>query len=298
MMSAFEVIQKLDDLESEFSSKKKKLSKLESELNQAKIELVDHKKVLMKEQNDVDKLDEARLSHVFIRLFGKMDEKIEKENLELLQAKVKYDERVNAVAQLELSISDIQHRLSFLKSEILVTREEGAKLYTEVQRRNNQLDNKIVELKSEILEVDQALQAGKDVLSVLEETKGELRSAEGWSTWDTFAGGGIISDMMKYTKMDNAQVAMNQLSQAIRIFRVELKDVSTDVPLNFIGVSMGTKTLDILFDNIFTDWSVRSKIQENIRQLDQMENQIQPIFTILKKRRTDIQNTLSEIEIN
>ncbi|MDF2558110.1 MAG: hypothetical protein K0R71_1938 [Bacillales bacterium] len=297
-MSAFEVIQKLDDLESEFSSKKKKLSKLESELNQAKIELVDHKKVLMKEQNDVDKLDEARLSHVFIRLFGKMDEKIEKENLELLQAKVKYDERVNAVAQLELSISDIQHRLSFLKSEILVTREEGAKLYTEVQRRNNQLDNKIVELKSEILEVDQALQAGKDVLSVLEETKGELRSAEGWSTWDTFAGGGIISDMMKYTKMDNAQVAMNQLSQAIRIFRVELKDVSTDVPLNFIGVSMGTKTLDILFDNIFTDWSVRSKIQENIRQLDQMENQIQPIFTILKKRRTDIQNTLSEIEIN
>lgn len=297
-MDAFEMIQKLDVLESEFLANKKRFSKLEGELSQAKIELIEHKRVLMKEQKDVDNLDKVKLSHVFIRLFSKMDEKIEKENRELFQAKVKFDERTNAVAQLVLSISDMQNRLSLLKEEISNTREEGAKLYIEVRNRNEQLNNKIVELKSELIEIDQALQAGNVVLKVLEETLSDLKSAEGWSTWDTFAGGGLISDMMKYDKMDDAQAAMNQLSQSIRNFRVELKDVSVDVPIEFIGVSMGTKTLDILFDNIFTDWSVRDKIQENIRQLQGLESEINTILSKLKNRKSETQKVLAGIEIN
>jgi chromosome segregation ATPase len=297
-MSAFEVIKQLDEMESEFSSNKKRLAKLENELDQTKNELEEHNKVLVKEQKDVNNLDKARLNHIFLRLVGKMDEKVEKEELELLQAKVRFDELTYAVSQLEKDVSDIRNRLNFLKEEISKVREDGARVYVEVKNRNAQLENKMIHKKSEILEIDQAIKAGNDVLSALNETSRELKSAEGWSTWDTFGGGGFISDMMKYDKMDNAQQNMNQLSQSIRKFRAELKDVSIHEQLEFKGVDMGTKTFDVFFDNIFTDWSVRSKIQENSRQLVGIEDQVVPILTTLRNRKKDILSDISEMEIN
>jgi chromosome segregation ATPase len=297
-MSALEVIKQLDEMESEFSSNKKRLTKLENEFNQTKKELEEHKKVLAKEQKDVDNLDKARLNHIFLRLVGKMDEKVEKEERELLQAKVRFEELTYAVSHLEKDVSDIRNRLILLKEEITKVREDGARVYIEVKNRNAQLENIMVHKKSEILEIDQAIIAGNDVLSSLDETSRELKSAEGWSTWDTFGGGGFLSDMIKYDKMDNAQRNMNQLSRSIRKFRAELKDVSIHEQLEFKGVGMGTKTFDIFFDNIFSDWSVRSKIQENSRQLDGIENHVVPILTTLRNRKSDIQKDISEMEIN
>lgn len=66
----------------------------------------------------------------------------------------------------------------------------------------------------------------------------DLSSAKDWSTWDLL-GGGLVSDMMKYDRLDKVQNNIKELQHALRSFRTELADLKGRISAD-ISVEMGS----------------------------------------------------------
>ena len=96
--------------------------------------------------------------------------------------------------------------------------------------------------------------------SALTEMTQDLSSAHAWGTYDTWFGGGIVASAVKHNRIDSANDAASRLRGALDRLRSELADVRLDA--TDLQISGGRRTMDIWFDNIFTDVSVQADIKE------------------------------------
>lgn len=122
-------------------------------------------------------------------------------------------------------------------------------------------------MKDRNTEIREAIAAGNRALDALDEALEHLKTARGLGIWDML-GGGLFSSLLKHSKMDAAQQAMQQAEQELRAFSRELADVqmTLDFQVNFDGM---TRFFDMFCDNIFVDWMVQDKIvkaQENVNE--------------------------------
>lgn len=108
-------------------------------------------------------------------------------------------------------------------------------------------------------ELHEAAVAAVDARRALADAERLLGSARNWSNWDTFMGGGLFSDMMKYDRVDDSTRALGDARRALEKLQQELADVGTQAELR-LEASMGLKVFDTLFDNIFSDLAMRSRI--------------------------------------
>ena len=105
---------------------------------------------------------------------------------------------------------------------------------------------------AEFREINEAVLAGERALNSLREAKGKLNSARAWGIYDIL-GGGMISSIVKHSKVNDANEWLEQANRDLRRFAKELRDV----PGEEIYVQAGdlASALDIFFDNIFSDFS-------------------------------------------
>ncbi|MGH3506893.1 MAG: hypothetical protein ACRDO2_06780 [Nocardioidaceae bacterium] len=129
---------------------------------------------------------------------------------------------------------------------------EGRRL-TEIAAESGEL--------AELRQLDEAIAAGGRALGSLAALEEQLGTASGWSTYDTFFGGGMISTAIKHDHMDRAADLSREADAALRGFGRELGDVGLDGVDAALTMSGGIRFLDMWFDNIVTDLSVRSQIQ-------------------------------------
>ncbi|MFE5342396.1 hypothetical protein ACFQ80_19380 [Isoptericola sp. NPDC056578] len=115
--------------------------------------------------------------------------------------------------------------------------------------------------RAQQVEIGQAQVAAERAARALAAAADELRDADGWSTYDTFFDGGMLASMVKHDKMDRAAGLLREADAALRHLTVELGDLG-EQGVGGVGVDGLTRTLDVWFDNIFTDWSVRNRIAE------------------------------------
>lgn len=137
--------------------------------------------------------------------------------------------------------------------------------------------------KSEETEIREAIAAGRKTLYYLENAQGYLSSAKNWGIWDLL-GGGLFVDMMKHSKLDDAQDAMEQARYEMRNFRRELKDVQ--VPLDFrVDIDGFLSFADFFFDGIIADWLVQSRIQESREQVEEAIDMVTEILEDLDRMK-------------
>ena len=127
-------------------------------------------------------------------------------------------------------------------------------------------------LESQERELGEASAAEQRALATADEILESLSSAEGWGTWDLI-GGGIIADLAKHSKLDEAQAAGEYLQSQLRAFRTELADVtiSADFQVNIDGF---LRFADYVFDGIFADWAVLDRINQAQAQVEDPRAQI------------------------
>ncbi|ANH38258.1 hypothetical protein I601_1827 [Nocardioides dokdonensis FR1436] len=116
-------------------------------------------------------------------------------------------------------------------------------------------------LRSGTTELRGALVATDTALDALGQADRLLSSARGWSTADTFFDGGLLTDMVKYDRMDQAQGLMRAADDALSDLGVELADVGME-PVGGVEITDLVRAFDVWFDNIFSDWAVRERISE------------------------------------
>ena len=128
-------------------------------------------------------------------------------------------------------------------------------------------------------EVREALHAGEQALMSLQEAQRYLNSAGNWGIVDIL-GGGLITDLIKHSKMNNAQQCMETAKQDLRQFQQELDDVDEYLPNIKVGDFL--TFADFFFDGFITDIFIQSRISDSKKQVAEAIFQVESIVNRLK----------------
>ena len=253
-----------------------------------------------KEQRDVDRLETVSLSSIWAALRGSKDEDMDRERAEAYAARLRYQEAERQLAEVRSEILERQRRIREAESceaqyEALM-REKEARLRTQdptLAEKLAELERREMALTARRKELGEAVDAGRQALFQLDGALGSLDDAEGWGTWDVF-GGGLLTDMMKYDKLDEAQRRMAGVQSALRRYQAELADVAqaVDFTLQSDGFLRAT---DIWFDNIFSDMTVLDNIRRSRDQLWDLRNRIDGLQRRLEADQEEAESELASL---
>ena len=108
-------------------------------------------------------------------------------------------------------------------------------------------------------------------------------------------GGGMMADMMKYSHMDDAQKTMERVQSDLRRYRAELADVAQTVDAD-LQTDGFTVAMDIWFDNIFSDWVVRDRIQQAENRLQEVHDRVAALQQQLETRLAAVQQAMEVLK--
>lgn len=284
--------EQLDQLRERIARKRKlstEISALEDQRASLATRVQQLKEETYQEQLDVDKLENFSAAKLFAQIMGNLDERLEKERSELYAAALRYDSARQELHAVEADLAARREELSLLGNceaeydRLLEARARELRQdpQSPAARRLLALEERQAQLASREKELQEAIQAGYDALSDISSIESALSSAEGWGTWDVF-GGGLISDMAKYSHLDDAQQQINGLQRSLSRFRTELADVDIRTGIQ-IEVDSFLRFADYFFDNIFTDWAVLDRIRHTQSQIHEVDGSVRTILSRLER---------------
>ena len=254
-------------------SKKDKLKYYEEDYIKLKEKEGFQKEAWIKEQRDVEKLEKGSSVSFFLKIFGKLEEKIEKEELEALDAKHKYESTQYELNNVKVSILNLKDEIKdydklVKEYEALWKQKERELLNSSSFKKQEYVNSteKLASLKVLDKELKEAINAGDSLIEVLEEAKKEFESAKSWGTLDMF-GGGVMSSMIKRGHIENANRVLNEVQYLIKSFKKELNDVNISLDMKYVSGDFSDMT-DIFFDNFFSDIMVQDKINNALNNVN------------------------------
>lgn len=299
----------LELLQQKVASKKAleaKLRELQNQRAEYDRKIVSLRVAFREEQADAEKLEGRSLANYFLRVVGKMDEKLDQERREAYAAKVKLDAAERELAGIDDDIQQIHRQLS----EVRMAREQYG---IALERKRNELKGsdtpeaqKILEIEEQITvleaykrEIQEAVSAGHSARATADRVLAELDSADNWNAWDMFGGGGVITHMAKHSHLDRAQDLTEELQSKLRRFKTELADVqiTADTQVNIDGF---LRFADYFFDGLFVDWTVGKRISQSQSSVSSTRSQISRVLEQLKtmeaNTNTEIARLKAELE--
>lgn len=284
--------EQLDQLREKMARKRKlstEVAALEDQRSGLAARVQQLKEETYKEQLDVDQLENFSAAKLFYQIMGKLDERLEKEQAELYAAALRYDSARQELHAVGADLAARREELSLLGNceaeynRLLEARARELRQdpQSPTARRLLALEERQAQLTARSKELQEAIQAGYDALSDISSIESALSSAEGWGTWDVF-GGGLISDMAKYSHLDDAQQQINGLQRSLSRFRTELADVDIRTGIQ-VEVDSFLRFADYFFDNIFTDWAVLDRIRRTQSQIHEVDGSVRTILYRLER---------------
>ena len=275
------------------------LKRLQEQEIQYRNRLEDCRKKYCREQKDVERLERLSWSSIWASVKGSKDEDLDRERSEAWTARVRLQEAQRQLEELQLEIADRQartdHTCEAEYQELLREKEaEYKEKNPAFAARMADIEQRELAAATECRELNEALYAGKRLQTQISTALNSLDSAAGWSTWDMI-GGGMMADMMKYSHMDDAQKTMERVQSDLRRYRAELADVAqtVDVDLQTDGF---TVAMDIWFDNIFSDWVVRDRIQQAENRLQEVHDRVAALQQQLETRLAAVQQVMEALK--
>lgn len=125
-------------------------------------------------------------------------------------------------------------------------------------------------------ERQEAIDAGNHALYSLRAAQDQLNSAKNWGIVDLL-GGGLITSLVKRSKMDDAQRNMEQAKRDLQTFSKELRDVSQYISLDFNN-EVFLRFADYFFDGVVADWLVQDRINNARQQVDEAIRRVEQIL--------------------
>ena len=136
-------------------------------------------------------------------------------------------------------------------------------------------------MSQDIIEIREAITAGERALSSLYAAQNKLKSARGWGIFDML-GGGLLSDLMKHSRMNDASSYMEAARRDLEIFKRELADVSTSYNIR-MDVDGFLTFADFFFDGLIADYLVQTRISQAREQVDEAIVKVSGILAELKR---------------
>ncbi|MDJ1113988.1 hypothetical protein [Microbacterium dauci] len=218
------------------------------------------------EATDVAKLERLSPAQLWASLRGDLDDRLAVERAEHLAAQ-------QAAAGGQERLAAAQHDLDRLTAAIVDLGDVDAAFAAALAARAEQvrgggsaaseeliaIDTQLGALAGEGIEISEAQLALAVTQQALGLAQQALDSAGGWSTYDTFFGGGMIADLMKHDRISRSAQAFAAVNRSLEHLATELADLGA-APVEAVQISDSLAVFDVLFDNIFSDWMVRERI--------------------------------------
>lgn len=131
-------------------------------------------------------------------------------------------------------------------------------------------------------EMAEAIWAGERALTSLKTAQNQLNGARNWGLFDMF-GGGMLSSMIKHSKINDASRYMENAKRDLQVFQRELRDVNIPLDLR-MEVGSFLSFADFFFDGFVADYLVQSKISEAREQVDDAIRMVENILRNLKQK--------------
>ena len=142
-------------------------------------------------------------------------------------------------------------------------------------------------------ETDEAIRAGQEAHSQAQQVLDTLRSAKGWGVYDLL-GGGMLSGLIKHSRMDKAQQQMEDFRRALERFNRELKDVRVQCSAS-AELSGFWRVADLVWDGFISDWTVLSKISDAKERVERTDEQLMQVMDRLQQTRRRILEQMNQV---
>lgn len=274
----------------------KRLEELEQDLSRYENEALNWKQRLDEEEHDVESLTGMTLSNLIYSMLGKKEDKLEREQLEVIEAKAKYDEALRTLKDTKDEIQKVHQDLSQVRGwkveyAAILRQKEQSILHnnTEIMA----LVDRQTELTRTMKELKEAIQAGILVVENLERATDGLQKARNWGTYDML-GGGMISTHLKHNHIDDAMDYIHGAQWELSRFSKELRDVQMTTS---IEIDMGDflKFSDYFFDGFITDWMVQGRINDTLNQVEDKLHAINEILRQLEHEHKMLESELTTV---
>jgi hypothetical protein len=255
------------------------------------------------EERDVERLEGLSLTRVLAALRGSLGDDVARERAEAEAAHYRVVEAEGRLHSLSREYEAVRLRLEALSGAqraydaALAEKEQhlagtadprGRRLLVLAEERGRLSDE-----ARELAEAIEAAQTARDALEALSRT---LSSASGWSTYDTFFGGGVLSSAIKQSRLDDAAKEAEYADHCLLALRTELDDLGDTPQGGWSLPNQGlTRFVDVWFDNIFTDLAVRERIRAASDNVGNCGRRVRNLLQDLKRRTDGIQSRLATI---
>ncbi len=257
------------------------LEDLKRELEELQNQVKEKENILFKENKDVEELEKMTFKSIFHSIVGNKDDKLMKERYEASKASLEYQ---RVLLNYNLKKDEFERlEIRIQKEESLLKELEELQLTVNDNLELSALKTKLEGVHAELKEVDEALITGNYALNSLKELEKFLTKANDWSTFDMFSDS-IIADIMKRDNIDKAQHQLQVAQSALKSFERELKDVDT-TKLNVPVFSTFDFVFDFFFDNIFFDYTIKSKIKESLLTTRNVLDSVSGVVNTLKDKK-------------
>ena len=255
-----------------------------------------------REQRDVYDLESFSLVNAWRKLRGTFDEKREREVEEAARAELKLREHEAMIDELTLEQRDLQEGLETYRgidaewATFLKTKEAHLAKDPIVSKELHQLTNQQAETNGLLIEYREAIVAGRAARTTIAKTLKHLDNAKGWSTYDTFFGGGLIATAMKHDELNASEQTMHDLQSALERFSRELADVQDLVEELTVERGSLVQFADYFLDDIFSEWTVHGRIKDSLDQVNELDDTIRQLIGQMTRQVEQLEGRLDEIE--
>lgn len=248
---------------------------------------------MTREQLDVDRLQGSSAARFWSGLRGSRAEDLEREGAEAGEAAAAHDRAGALVDTLQQEVSRLTGQAARLehadRAYELVLEAVATATPTPLADTTGPATDAAHELARlrETREIERTATVARSALQGLVAAQEVLRSANAWSTFDTFGGGGLLSSSMKHRRLDEARMRLQAAADGVRRLKTLMdgQSLSTVTMPEFTSLS---RTLDVWFDNFFSEMKVFNEIHRCRDDVARSVTAVEQVLAALDQRRTEL----------
>lgn len=281
---------------------------LQKQIKETKQKITAHEKALEQIRKQLEK-DENFSFLSFVRnLTGKkqqiLEERLTKamtEELKLVEAQLMLedlqDDLVSTVHLLNATTKvELQAKLTMVEMKKRSWLQEHAPSYVEQLTAIDEEQEYLTTLKREL---EEAIEAATIAINELQHVLTHLQKAKDYSIWDTFLGGGLIATHLKHEEMKSSELLLHKAQRSLQTFQNELADIENMRNETFrIDVDRFVKMADYFLDDIFSEWSIHSKIKTKIAEIHRLLDDLYNTEMYLNQKLDNTSQRLEELQQN
>lgn len=244
------------------------LEELQAQAAAAHHRALEREAALKLEQADVDKLQHGGLSSFLFKTFGKMEEKLDKEQLEVRQAESQLADALRAADEAQGRLQRAQQELENLcdaETQYISALEQAIAAAVSEEERTTlekHLLNQLEASKADVQAVQCALDAAWEAL----EHAGSFRAR-------SMSGGNAVGSIAKIQALDDARQAMEALARVLRSCGILWTEGRREAPAS-ITESDGSAFAEVTAGNRLGEAKtyvrqLRAQAGENLARLEQ-----------------------------